>query len=791
MLGFGLAFAQTGLQGGSDGIHQQNANTLGQWNFSFGLGGDLTLDSWSLSRAGQFNDFDGEKRSFNSDDASISGNVNIGIGLLEFWDIGASLPIYYDHANSDDGKTGDMWGSGMGDLSAWTKVRAPFADDMFFDAAIILGVNFPTGTSSVGVRPRHAWYLNDDGATNAYTADDWSFVGTLALTLDFAKLGFPLRWNMSAGFVGALDKHESNTFVYSTGLNAITSNSVDLFLEFSGEMRVQKSNYPRDPMVDPMVLTPGFRFHFGDHVDMTLGLDVAVRALDNLGYDKDDELDGCENYTVQFKSGKSNASYCYSSTPIIAATAALVWRFDAIKRYKPEPDVVTKSDKIAAVKPLDSDGDGVIDSLDKCPFSQSGIKVDSTGCGIDSDGDGVLDENDKCPNTKAGVKVDDNGCVGDTDNDGVLDDRDECPNTPRGFRVDSVGCSADGDKDGVPDMIDKCPTSKPGAVVDSVGCDVDSDHDGVPDGSDKCPNTIKGATVDSVGCTMDTDNDGVPDGLDQCPDTRPGARVEGTGCEADFDKDGVPDVFDLCPNTLPGMLVDSTGCVRDDDKDGVPDQQDKCPNTPRNVTVDTTGCPLDFDKDGVADVFDKCPNTKRGAVVDSVGCEIDTDKDGVPDGIDKCPNSPKKVPVDSTGCSLDSDGDFVPDYKDECANTPKGISVDAKGCPASKKEDLEALGRGLNFDRKSAVLTKGSHITIGDIVKLMNKVPSLNIEVQGYVDGKGSEEQNKKFAENRAAVIVDALKAKGIDSKRLRYKGFNSETAGKKGKNERIELVSF
>jgi OOP family OmpA-OmpF porin len=59
---------------------------------------------------------------------------------------------------------------------------------------------------------------------------------------------------------------------------------------------------------------------------------------------------------------------------------------------------------------LDSDGDGVVDNLDKCPGTPAGVKVDRDGCPFDTDGDGVYDYLDKCPGTPAGVKVDQDGC---------------------------------------------------------------------------------------------------------------------------------------------------------------------------------------------------------------------------------------------------------------------------------------------------------------------------------------------------------------------------------------------
>ena len=121
-------------------------------------------------------------------------------------------------------------------------------------------------------------------------------------------------------------------------------------------------------------------------------------------------------------------------------------------------------------KPLDSDGDGVPDSLDKCPGTPPGAAVDANGCELDSDGDGVVDRLDKCPNTVAGAKVDANGCELDSDGDGVVDRLDKCPNTVAGAKVDADGCELDSDGDGVVDRLDKCPDTPKGDRVDMFGC---------------------------------------------------------------------------------------------------------------------------------------------------------------------------------------------------------------------------------------------------------------------------------------------------------------------------------
>lgn len=93
--------------------------------------------------------------------------------------------------------------------------------------------------------------------------------------------------------------------------------------------------------------------------------------------------------------------------------------------------------------PKDSDKDGVNDTLDMCPNTVPGTRVDAKGCDIDEDKDGVLNSLDLCPNTPIGTTVDSNGCAvgSDEDKDGVIDAKDKCPNTPTTDKVDEVGCS--------------------------------------------------------------------------------------------------------------------------------------------------------------------------------------------------------------------------------------------------------------------------------------------------------------------------------------------------------------
>jgi len=115
--------------------------------------------------------------------------------------------------------------------------------------------------------------------------------------------------------------------------------------------------------------------------------------------------------------------------------------------------------------PVDTDNDGIIDSLDKCPTVPGLTKYE--GCPVpDTDKDGINDEEDKCP-TAAGVARYQGCPVPDTDKDGINDEEDKCP-TEAG-PASNQGCPfKDTDGDGIPDDQDKCPTVA--GVRENDGC---------------------------------------------------------------------------------------------------------------------------------------------------------------------------------------------------------------------------------------------------------------------------------------------------------------------------------
>ena len=102
----------------------------------------------------------------------------------------------------------------------------------------------------------------------------------------------------------------------------------------------------------------------------------------------------------------------------------------------------------------DSDGDGIPDAQDNCPYNynpeQEDYDQDGLGdvCDPDDDNDGVLDEEDNCPYNYNPEQedYDQDGlgdvCDPDDDNDGIPDDVDRCPyENPQGLDANLDGCT--------------------------------------------------------------------------------------------------------------------------------------------------------------------------------------------------------------------------------------------------------------------------------------------------------------------------------------------------------------
>jgi outer membrane protein OmpA-like peptidoglycan-associated protein len=100
------------------------------------------------------------------------------------------------------------------------------------------------------------------------------------------------------------------------------------------------------------------------------------------------------------------------------------------------------------------------------------------------------------------------------------------------------------------------------------------------------------------------------------------------------------------------------------------------------------------------------------------------------------------------------------------------------------------------FEVNKFDLRASSNAELNNLVELMNKNPTLKIEVSGHTDKSGAEADNKVLSEKRAKSVVDYLVSKNIDASRLSYKGYGASkpisdntTDEGKAQNRRTEFL--
>ena len=208
--------------------------------------------------------------------------------------------------------------------------------------------------------------------------------------------------------------------------------------------------------------------------------------------------------------------------------------------------------------------------------------------------------------------------------------------------------------------------------------------------------------------------------------------------------------------------------------------------------------PPDTDGDGFADPDDECP--EMPGVAEYLGCPVpDVDGDGILDPDDECIAIPGVADYD--GCPIpDTDGDGILDPDDACKDEPETTNgfEDADGCPDEiPKEVAKFTGviKGIYFATNKAVIRDKSKPVLAKALEVLEKYPSVRVEVSGHTDNRGSAERNLELSEQRADAVKQWLVEAGIDSSRITTVGAGSNSPiasnrSKKGRanNRRIEF---
>ena len=204
----------------------------------------------------------------------------------------------------------------------------------------------------------------------------------------------------------------------------------------------------------------------------------------------------------------------------------------------------------------------------------------------------------------------------------------------------------------------------------------------------------------------------------------------------------------------------------------------------------------DRDQDGFLDDADRCPDVP-GEAPD--GCpRVDSDGDGFFDVDDACPETPGVGP---DGCPpSDRDHDNIIDVDDGCPDEPETLNgfEDDDGCPDEMPSEIEAFRgvlEGVRFELDSATITQDSRPVLDQAVSVLERHPSVHVEISGHTDSSGDRDYNMDLSQQRADAVKQYLVDHGIDASRMETRGAGpdepiSSNATPRGRaqNRRIEF---
>jgi len=104
--------------------------------------------------------------------------------------------------------------------------------------------------------------------------------------------------------------------------------------------------------------------------------------------------------------------------------------------------------------------------------------------------------------------------------------------------------------------------------------------------------------------------------------------------------------------------------------------------------------------------------------------------------------------------------------------TPPVVEIDERETNSETgRQQLRDVGN-IYFDFDKATIKKESEVTLDKVVAIMEKYPTLNIEVGSHADARGTDSYNMALSERRAASTLEYLVNHGIERDRLTSKGY-------------------
>ena len=250
-------------------------------------------------------------------------------------------------------------------------------------------------TSAVGV---HISFFDFTGADSLSAFGKYAKTG---LSLNFQNT-ITEHWSYSVTVAGSFPD-------FNDKKNRSSSGAKQLLLEADGSLqrKLLSSNNRFQPYVQAGIGISNYNRYYGIFIPAGLGCQVSVTR----------DVFLLINSQYRLPVTNTQSQHFYHSIGIAGT-------INRKKIIKVQPATVQQP-PVKVPAPIDTDGDGIVDTADACP-QIIGV-IGYHGCPVpDRDADGINDDMDLCPDIK-GV-AEHKGCpIPDKDQDGVEDGMDKCP----------------------------------------------------------------------------------------------------------------------------------------------------------------------------------------------------------------------------------------------------------------------------------------------------------------------------------------------------------------------------
>jgi OmpA-OmpF porin, OOP family len=137
-------------------------------------------------------------------------------------------------------------------------------------------------------------------------------------------------------------------------------------------------------------------------------------------------------------------------------------------------------------------------------------------------------------------------------------------------------------------------------------------------------------------------------------------------------------------------------------------------------------------------------------------------------------------------------------------NTTDSVAIENEELtPVSKDIYLQPIEVGVTvrlkniyFDFNETTLKQESFVELNKVVDLLKQNPSVEVEIAGHTDNKGSDDYNHNLSQGRSQAVVDYIVSQGIESFRLTPHGYGeskpidtNDTPDGQANNRRVEFT--